>query len=50
MGHISFGYVNDVNLLSGSKEVDLEVRAEETKNMFMSSHQIVGQNYDIKTV
>jgi hypothetical protein len=56
-------YADDVNLLGdnvdaikkntrtltdASKEVGLEVNAEETKFMLLSRHQNAGQNHDIK--
>jgi hypothetical protein len=35
-------------LINASKEVGLEIKAEKTTNMLLSSHQNVGQNRDIK--
>jgi ABC-type siderophore export system fused ATPase/permease subunit len=57
-------YVDNVNLLGDNtntiqkntqtsldarKEVGLEVNTEKSKYMFLSRHQEVGQNHDIKT-
>jgi hypothetical protein len=36
-------------LIDGSKEVGLEVNAEESKYMLLSHHQNAGQNHDIKS-
>jgi hypothetical protein len=39
---------NTETLIDASKEVGLEINAEKTKYMFLSCHQNVGQNRDIK--
>jgi hypothetical protein len=39
---------NTQTLIDASKEVGLEVNAEETKYMLLSRHQNAGQNHDIK--
>jgi hypothetical protein len=44
--------INTINsntevLLEASKEVGLEVNTEKTKYMVVSSHQNVGENYDL---
>jgi hypothetical protein len=61
--HQLLAYADDVNLLGdnidtikkntgtlidASKEVGLEINAEKTKYMFLSRHQNVGQNRNIK--
>jgi hypothetical protein len=40
---------NKEALIDASTEVGLEVNAEKTKYMLLSSHQNVGQNHNIKT-
>jgi hypothetical protein len=40
---------NTAALVTASKETDLEVNAEKTKNMVMFQDQQAGQNHNIKT-
>jgi hypothetical protein len=39
---------NKETLIDASKEVGLEINVEKTKYMFLSRHQNLGQNQDIK--
>jgi hypothetical protein len=39
---------NTQTLIDASKEVGLEINVEKTKYMFLSHHQNVGLNWDIK--
>jgi hypothetical protein len=39
---------NTESLIVASKEIGLEINVEKTMYMFLSHHQIVGQNRDLK--